>query len=128
MRRVQDEEDRRGVNVSLTANGIREINRAIQRRLDAAARSLAALSEEEQQQLAGLLRSPYPVRRHEVRTDSEVEGINDRFILAFLSASAGYKARADRCLPRSLPTPYSRDRGRPSSRHETRAVPMPRRR
>ena len=56
VRRVQDEEDRRGVNVSLTANGIREINRAIQHRLDAAARSLAALSEEEQKQLAGLLR------------------------------------------------------------------------
>ena len=56
VRRAQDEEDRRGVNVSLTANGIREINRAIQHRLHAAARSLAALSEEEQKQLAGLLR------------------------------------------------------------------------
>ena len=56
VRRAQDAEDRRGVNVSLTPKGIREINRAIQHRLEAAARSLAALSEEEQKQLAGLLR------------------------------------------------------------------------
>ena len=49
MRRAKDEEDRRGVNVSLTAKGIRESIRAIQHRLDAAARSLAALSEEEQE-------------------------------------------------------------------------------
>ena len=56
VRRSQDEEDRRGVNVSLTAQGIREINHAIEYRLNAAVRSLAALSEQEQQQLAGLLR------------------------------------------------------------------------
>jgi DNA-binding MarR family transcriptional regulator len=56
VRRSQDEEDRRGVNVSLTTQGIREINNAIEFRLNAAVRSLAALSDEEQQQLAGLLR------------------------------------------------------------------------
>ena len=56
VRRSQDEVDRRGVNVSLTVRGVREINRAIQHRLDAAERSLSALSEEEHQQLAALLR------------------------------------------------------------------------
>lgn len=56
VRRAQDEEDRRGVNVSLTSKGLREINRAIQHRLDAAEESLSVLTDEEQTQLADLLR------------------------------------------------------------------------
>jgi DNA-binding MarR family transcriptional regulator len=56
VRRAQDAGDRRGVNVSLTPKGVREINRAIQHRLDVAEKSLAVLSDEEQVQLADLLR------------------------------------------------------------------------
>ena len=56
VRRAQDADDRRGVNVSLTPKGIREINRAIQHRLEAAEKSLAALSDQERTELAGLLR------------------------------------------------------------------------
>ncbi|HEX5787731.1 MAG TPA: MarR family transcriptional regulator [Woeseiaceae bacterium] len=56
VRRTQDEEDRRGVNISLTARGVREINRAIQHRLDVAEKSLAALSDPERTELADLLR------------------------------------------------------------------------
>jgi DNA-binding MarR family transcriptional regulator len=67
VRRSQDEEDRRGVNVSLTAQGIREINHAIEYRLNAAVRSLAALTEGEHQQLAGLLRKVVLSARSERR-------------------------------------------------------------
>jgi DNA-binding MarR family transcriptional regulator len=67
VRRSQDEEDRRGVNVSLTAQGIREINHAIEYRLNAAVRSLAALTEGEHQQLAGLLRTVVLSARSERR-------------------------------------------------------------
>jgi DNA-binding MarR family transcriptional regulator len=56
VRRAQDAGDRRGVNVSLTPKGVRQINRAIQHRLDVAEKSLAVLSDEEQVQLADLLR------------------------------------------------------------------------
>ncbi len=56
VRRAQDADDRRGVNVSLTQKGVREINRAIQHRLEAAETSLAALSDEERIELAALLR------------------------------------------------------------------------
>ncbi len=55
--RVPDKTDRRGVNVSLTPRGIEEIDRAIQRRLDAAAASLKGLSNDEQTALADLLRT-----------------------------------------------------------------------
>lgn len=56
VRRAQDEEDRRGVNVSLTSKGVRQINRAIQHRLEAAEKSLSALTDQEQTLLADLLR------------------------------------------------------------------------
>ncbi len=57
VKRVADQADRRGVNVSLTPEGTREIDKAIQRRLDSAAASLQGLSEAEQNVLAGLLRT-----------------------------------------------------------------------
>tara|TARA_R110002049_G_scaffold54869_24_gene152431 strand:+ start:812 stop:1399 length:588 start_codon:yes stop_codon:yes gene_type:complete len=57
VKRVADLADRRGVNVSLTPEGTREIDKAIQRRLDSAAASLQGLSEAEQNVLAGLLRT-----------------------------------------------------------------------
>lgn len=56
VRRAQDTEDRRGINVSLTSKGVRAINRAIQYRLDAAEQSLAALTDGERTALADLLR------------------------------------------------------------------------
>ena len=57
VKRVADQSDRRGVNVSLTQQGTREIDKAIQRRLDSATTSLQSLSEAEQNALAGLLRT-----------------------------------------------------------------------
>ena len=57
VRRRQDRNDRRGVNVSLTARGRRLIDRAIQHRLESARDSLAALDAEQQHELAQLLRA-----------------------------------------------------------------------
>ena len=57
VKRVADQSDRRGVNVTLTQQGTREIDKAIQRRLDSATTSLQSLSEAEQNALAGLLRT-----------------------------------------------------------------------
>ena len=56
VRRRPDQDDRRGVNVSLTANGRRLIDDAIQHRLDSAKVSLRALSSGQQRELARLLR------------------------------------------------------------------------
>lgn len=56
VRRRPDPEDRRGVNVSLTAKGRKLIDKAIQHRLDSAEESLQALSAAQQRQLARLLR------------------------------------------------------------------------
>lgn len=56
VRRRADRADRRGVNVSLTAGGLRMIDAAIGRRLDAADESLAGLSALERKRLATLLR------------------------------------------------------------------------
>lgn len=56
VRRRADKADRRGVNVSLTAGGLRMIDAAIGRRLDAADVSLAGLSATERKRLALLLR------------------------------------------------------------------------
>lgn len=56
VRRSQDSSDRRGVNVSLTAAGVREIDRAISHRLAAARERLAVLGDAEQVALADLLR------------------------------------------------------------------------
>jgi len=56
VRRIPDRNDRRGVNVSLTAKGGKLIDKAIQHRLDSARDSLKALDAEQQRELAGLLR------------------------------------------------------------------------
>lgn len=56
VRRNPDRNDRRGVNVSLTAKGRKLIDKAIQHRLDSARDSLKALDAEQQRELAGLLR------------------------------------------------------------------------
>lgn len=56
VRRQADELDRRGVNVSLTARGVRMVDRAIARRLAAADVSLRRLSTGERKRLAALLR------------------------------------------------------------------------
>jgi DNA-binding MarR family transcriptional regulator len=56
VRRRPDRNDRRGVNVSLTAKGRRLIDKAIQHRLDSARESLRALSTAQQRDLARLLR------------------------------------------------------------------------
>lgn len=56
VRRRADRADRRGVNVSLTANGLRMIDAAIGLRLDAADESLDSLSAGERKRLAALLR------------------------------------------------------------------------
>ena len=54
--RRRDEQDRRGVIVSLTGRGRRKIDAAIQLRLDAADESLRDISSRDRAQLAGLLR------------------------------------------------------------------------
>ena len=54
--RRRDEQDRRGVVVSLTPRGRRKIDAAIQLRLDAADESLADISPTERTKLAALLR------------------------------------------------------------------------
>ena len=54
--RKRDEQDRRGVIVSLTARGRRKIDAAIQLRLDAADESLQEIRQEDRARLAGLLR------------------------------------------------------------------------
>ena len=56
VRRKPDRNDRRGVNVSLTAKGGKLIDKAIQHRLDSARDSLNALDSEQQRVLARLLR------------------------------------------------------------------------
>ena len=55
--RSPDEDDRRGVNVSLTAQGRKLIDSAIQHRLDAASESLEGICASERRQLADLLRA-----------------------------------------------------------------------
>jgi DNA-binding MarR family transcriptional regulator len=57
VRRKPDRNDRRGVNVSLTAKGRKLIDKAIQHRLDSARDSLRALDAEQQRELAALLRA-----------------------------------------------------------------------
>jgi DNA-binding MarR family transcriptional regulator len=57
VRRRPDRNDRRGVNVSLTAKGRKLIDKAIQHRLDSARDSLEALDAEQQRELAALLRA-----------------------------------------------------------------------
>ena len=56
LHRRADLEDRRGVNVALTPNGIRMIDKAIQLRLEAANQGISGLGRKERAQLAGLLR------------------------------------------------------------------------
>jgi DNA-binding MarR family transcriptional regulator len=56
VRRRRDDEDRRGVVVTLTAKGRRKIDAAIQLRLDAADDSLEGISAAERASLAKLLR------------------------------------------------------------------------
>jgi DNA-binding MarR family transcriptional regulator len=56
VRRRPDRNDRRGVNVSLTAKGRKLIDKAIQLRLESARRSLKALDAEQQRDLADMLR------------------------------------------------------------------------
>ena len=56
VRRRRDDEDRRGVVVSLTGKGRRKIDAAIQLRLDAADDSLEGISAAERASLAKLLR------------------------------------------------------------------------
>lgn len=56
VQRRRDEQDRRGVDVSLTPRGRRKIDAAIQLRLDAADESLADISAAERLRLAELLR------------------------------------------------------------------------
>ncbi len=56
VRRRRDEDDRRGVVVSLTGKGKRKIDAAIRLRLDAADECLAGISPSERARLAGLLR------------------------------------------------------------------------
>jgi DNA-binding MarR family transcriptional regulator len=57
VRRKPDSRDRRGVNVSLTAQGRKLIDRAIQYRLESARDSLEVLTATQQRELANLLRS-----------------------------------------------------------------------
>ncbi len=57
VKRSPGEQDRRSVNVKLTAGGKELIDNAIQHRLDAAKESLQAISTSEQQRLADLLRA-----------------------------------------------------------------------
>lgn len=57
VRRRQDRNDRRGVNVSLTAKGRKLIDRAILHRLESAKDSLEALDAEQQHELGQLLRT-----------------------------------------------------------------------
>ncbi len=57
VRRRPDRNDRRGVNVSLTAKGRKLIDKAIQHRLDSARDSLEALDADQQRELAALLRA-----------------------------------------------------------------------
>lgn len=57
VKRSPDKDDRRSVNVSLTAQGRKLIDSAIQHRLDAASESLQGISAPEQRQLADLLRA-----------------------------------------------------------------------
>lgn len=57
VKRSPDKDDRRSVNVSLTAQGRKLIDSAIQHRLDAASESLQGISALEQRQLADLLRA-----------------------------------------------------------------------
>jgi DNA-binding MarR family transcriptional regulator len=57
VKRFPGKQDRRSVNVKLTAAGKRLINEAIQHRLDAATESLHGISAPEQRRLADLLRS-----------------------------------------------------------------------
>lgn len=54
--RKPDSRDRRGVNVSLTSQGRKLIDRAIQYRLDSAQESLQGLTARQQRELASLLR------------------------------------------------------------------------
>tara|TARA_R110000787_G_scaffold176127_1_gene288391 strand:- start:88 stop:576 length:489 start_codon:yes stop_codon:yes gene_type:complete len=56
VRRQRDANDRRGVTVSLTPQGLKMINKAIQLRLDAADDGLAGIGPRERKQLAALLR------------------------------------------------------------------------
>jgi DNA-binding MarR family transcriptional regulator len=56
VKRRRDEQDRRGVVVSLTPRGRRKIDAAIQLRLDVADESLADISPAERARLAALLR------------------------------------------------------------------------
>jgi DNA-binding MarR family transcriptional regulator len=65
--RRPDEQDRRGVIVSLTKEGERLIDNAIQLRLDAADASLSGISATERRQLARLLRK---LRLSSARSDS----------------------------------------------------------
>jgi DNA-binding MarR family transcriptional regulator len=60
VRRRRDENDRRGVVVSLTASGRRAIDKAIQLRLDAADESLRSINSRERKELADLLRKVRP--------------------------------------------------------------------
>ncbi|MDH3305660.1 MAG: MarR family transcriptional regulator [Gammaproteobacteria bacterium] len=60
VRRRRDENDRRGVVVSLTARGRRAIDKAIQLRLDAADESLRSINSRERKELADLLRKVRP--------------------------------------------------------------------
>ena len=57
VRRKPDSRDRRGVNVSLTAQGRKLIDKAIQYRLESARDSLEVLTATQQRELANLLRS-----------------------------------------------------------------------
>jgi DNA-binding MarR family transcriptional regulator len=57
VKRRQDKEDRRSINVSLTARGRKLIDFAIQHRLDAASESLKGIGASEQRALADLLRA-----------------------------------------------------------------------
>ncbi|MGB5576463.1 MAG: MarR family transcriptional regulator [Woeseiaceae bacterium] len=56
VRRRRDRNDRRGVDVSLTASGRRTIDKAIQLRLEAADESLCSINSRERKELAELLR------------------------------------------------------------------------
>jgi DNA-binding MarR family transcriptional regulator len=56
VRRRPDRNDRRGVRISLTAKGMKLIDKAIQHRLDSAKTGLQALSAAQQRELARLLR------------------------------------------------------------------------
>jgi DNA-binding MarR family transcriptional regulator len=56
VRRTRDREDRRGVRIRLTAAGVRQIDTAIDARLEAADRQLACLTSEERQPITAGLR------------------------------------------------------------------------